>query len=383
MTQEREHSAVVGGSTAKRVMMCPGSVALCAKVPPIPSSSYADEGTLLHNAAARCVDENAHPTAMIGMTYKDQVLTDDLVEEKLRPALNLLDDYLSEVDPSMEADFTVEVRVGFGRYLPGVFGSCDLLMRAGKRAIVLDWKFGSGVSVEAEENSQLMFYACAARRTKATKWVFDGAEEVELVIIQPPHIKRWVTTIGRLSRFERELKNAVKQSKQPDAPLKQGDHCRWCGAKVICPLMNGDADRALVTQLKDLDIQAISLALAKVELLEQWIHDLKALAHLAMEYGVAVPDWKLVDKRATRKWKDEEAARDTFEQLGLSEDDMHEVKFKSPAQIEKVLKKSKLEMPEGLVEKVSSGTTIAPADDPRPEAVLIGKQLAKALEGMV
>ena len=43
------HSRVVGGSTAKRVIACPGSVALCAAMPPKPSSKYADEGTLLHN----------------------------------------------------------------------------------------------------------------------------------------------------------------------------------------------------------------------------------------------------------------------------------------------------------------------------------------------
>jgi hypothetical protein len=41
------HSTIVGGSTASRVINCPGSVALVAKMPPRPSSSYADEGTLL------------------------------------------------------------------------------------------------------------------------------------------------------------------------------------------------------------------------------------------------------------------------------------------------------------------------------------------------
>ena len=41
------HSRIVGGSTAKRVMNCPGSVALVATVPPSPPSKYADEGTLL------------------------------------------------------------------------------------------------------------------------------------------------------------------------------------------------------------------------------------------------------------------------------------------------------------------------------------------------
>jgi len=46
------HSSIVGGSTAKRVMACPGSVNLCAKMPPKPSSVHADRGTLLQGVGA-------------------------------------------------------------------------------------------------------------------------------------------------------------------------------------------------------------------------------------------------------------------------------------------------------------------------------------------
>ena len=46
------HSSIVGGSTAKRVISCPASVKLVAKMPPKPSSVHADRGTLLHDAIA-------------------------------------------------------------------------------------------------------------------------------------------------------------------------------------------------------------------------------------------------------------------------------------------------------------------------------------------
>ena len=69
------HSKVVGGSTAKRVIGCPGSVALCATMPPKPSSKYADEGTLLHDAIAQVLDKNVKPESLLGMTYQDQELT--------------------------------------------------------------------------------------------------------------------------------------------------------------------------------------------------------------------------------------------------------------------------------------------------------------------
>jgi hypothetical protein len=53
------HSSIVGGSTAKRVINCPASVALCAKMPPKPSSTFADRGTLLHDAIANVLERPA------------------------------------------------------------------------------------------------------------------------------------------------------------------------------------------------------------------------------------------------------------------------------------------------------------------------------------
>ena len=225
-----QHSRIVGGSTAKRVIACPGSVALVDQMPPKPSSSYADEGTLLHDTIADVLDKGAAPHDFIGRRHADAELTPDLIENKLLPALAALDD----IDPEGTMEYAVESMVGFGDLLPDVFGSTDLLGRIGNRAVVLDWKFGDGVAVEVEENAQLLFYAAAAIRTPETAWVFDGAEEVELVIVQPPSVKRWTTTVERIKAFEQELVAAVKTALKPNAPLASGDHCKWCAAKPIC-----------------------------------------------------------------------------------------------------------------------------------------------------
>jgi hypothetical protein len=50
----------------------------------------------------------------------------------------------------------------------------------------------------------------------------------------------------------------------------------------------------------------------------------------------------------------------------------------SPAQAEKELKKSKLTLPDDLVVSVSSGTTLASADDPRPAVLQISSHLRGA-----
>jgi hypothetical protein len=370
------HSKVVGGSTAKRVIGCPGSVALCATMPPKPSSKYADEGTLLHDAIAQVLDKNVKPESLLGMTYQDQALTQDLIDNKLHIALNLL----TEVDPNLEMEYAVETEVGFGDFLPDVFGSCDLLGRIGNRAIVLDWKFGDGVAVGVEENEQLLFYAAAAMRTPSVSWVFDGATEIECVIIQPPMIRRWVTTVERVKQFELQLLQAVKASQKKDAPIEAGEHCRWCSAKPVCPKMTGAVDRALHTQLDNIDVSKIGAYLGNCDLLEQWITDLRALAHQLLEADKPVPGWKLVNKRAMRQWAlDDETVKDKLNKVGLLPAETVVEKVISPAQAEKVLKKLGKNLPDDLVVAVSSGSTLAREDDPRPAVVNIGKQLTAAL----
>lgn len=369
------HSNIVGGSTAKRVINCPGSVALVAKMPPKPSSKYADEGTLLHNVIAEIVMSGLPPEHYLGTKYEDQVLTQELIDDKLKPALAALD----QIDPKQEMEIEAETSVNFGDLLPGVFGSTDLIGRLGNRAVVLDWKFGDGVAVEVEENPQLMFYAAAAMRTPSAQWAFEGATEIEMVIVQPPAVKRWVTTPERIAAFELQLVQAVKASEKPNAKLEVGDHCRWCAAKPVCPQMTGAVDRALQTKLQAIDTQMLGSYLANADMLEQWITDLRALAFAMLESGAPVPGYKLVAKRATRSWTDEEKAALALFAFGLSESEVLEISVISPAKAEKALKKRKQALPDDLVVAISSGNTLASVDDPRPEVILLGKQLTAAL----
>ena len=355
------HSTIVGGSTAKRVIACPASIDMVAKMPPKPSSKYADEGTLLHDAISQILDCKATPESVIGMTYEGITLTQELYDDKIAVALAALD----EIDPTKEMEFVVESRVNFGDLLPGVFGSADLLGRLGKKAIVLDWKFGSGVAVDATENYQGMFYAAAAMRTPETAWVFEDVEEVEIIIVQPPMVKRWVTTPERIKAFELELISAVKG---PRTKLESGEHCRWCAAKPTCPMVTGAVDRALKTALVSQDADKVSEYLEQAELLESWIDAVRVLAYDMLENNIKVPGFKLVAKRGTRQWVNDEAP------VKLLGDKAYESKLISVAQAEKII--GKKNFPSDVSVSVSSGSTLAAESDPRPAVLNLGKQLA-------
>ena len=372
-----QHSNIVGGSTAKRVINCPGSVALVQKMPPKPSSKYADEGTLLHHAIAAILETNKPPQEYIGAEFNGVELTEDLLDRKLLPALAALD----VIDPDKAMEYAVEQVVGFGHVLPGVFGSADLVGRIGDRGVLVDWKFGDGVAVEAVENPQALFYIAAAMHTKATSWAFRDAEAIDVYIVQPPMVRHWSTTVARVKQFEAELILAVRAAEQPDAPLKTGDHCRWCAAKSVCPLVTGAVARADREALKTVNVDQLAEALGKIEVLEGWIKDAKEMAQALLENGVDVPGYKLVAKRAMRQWANEAAALTALREAGCSAEELTELK--SPAQVEKVLKKRKIDMPEGLITAVSSGNTLASADDPRPAVLQIGKQLSAALGKLV
>lgn len=368
-----QHSKVVGGSTAKRVINCPGSVALVAKMPPQVESKYAAEGTMLHG----CMDELlADETMNIGAIRAKHGLTEEQVE-KLTFCVNALD----QIDPKQEMNFNQEVTVEFEgvKALEGVFGSVDLIGKIGDRMVVLDWKFGDGVVVDAEENPQGLFYAAAAKKTSSVQWAAQDTSEVEIIIVQFPVIRRWVTTWARVDQFERDLVAAVKLSQRPDAPLEIGDWCRWCTGKPVCPKMTGAIDRAIQTALTGISDEDLGRALALAEKLEGFIEGARALAMQRLEKSIPVPGYKLVPKRAVRQWADAAKAEQALMMAGLSADDIYKKELLSPAQAEKVAKKAKVDFPADQVVAVSSGNTMVPESDPRSAVVLIGQQLTAAL----
>jgi hypothetical protein len=230
---------------------------------------------------------------------------------------------------------------------------------------VLDWKFGNGVAVEATENYQGMFYAAAAMRTPETAWVFEDVEEIEIIIVQPPMVKRWVTTPERIKAFELELISAVNG---PRTKMETGEHCRWCAAKPTCPKVTGAVDRALKTALVRLDADKISEYLTQADELESWIDAVRVLAYDMLENNVRVPGFKLVAKRGTRQWVNDEAP------VKLLGDKAYESKLISVAQAEKII--GKKNFPSDVAVSVSSGSTLAADSDPRPAVINLGAQLA-------
>ena len=111
---------------------------------------------------------------------------------------------------------------------------------------------------------------------------------------------------------------------------------------------------------------------------QAYLRDLRALAFQMLENGHPVPGYKLVAKRATRQWVSD-AKIEAWVDANNIKDAYEPVKIKSPAQLEKTLKKAKIEFPAEMAVAISSGDTLAPESDPRPAVLQIGRQLTAAL----
>ncbi len=397
----RAHSPV-GGSTAKRVLNCTGSVRLCAKWPNL-ESEYAAKGTCLHEAIDLIFQgRTKKDTDVIGLVFNGIAVTQDDYDTAIAPALEMWDkidkelggvDYFNEkrvTFPDMPLPEVDEFGEPTGRMASGAsFGTVDIVGKTRDRNLLWDWKFGAGVGVEAEFNSQLLYYAYAAANTPGTAEMFDRDKPFELFICQPlvnsgPTFTRWVTTWLQIEAFALELRRAVEKAFSDEAEFKLGSWCKFCNGKPGCDLFNNRVStvRGLTT---DQTAAEIAKYLPYADDMIAWAKYIKDLAHDMLEKGAKIPGYKLVNKRADRSYPDEDLALKFMAKAGIPASERHVKKLLSPAQTEATLKRLGLhaELPDQfmkkkLVAKESSGTTLAPESDKRP-AVTLAPDALRAL----
>ncbi len=403
MTPLPKHSNL-GASVAKRWWNCPGSVNACKDLPN-QSTVYANEGSAAHALGELCLRSQHHPDryldqwiGMDGTLYTDE----DKVPAKLNGStVFYIDEEMVDAvgtyvqfffDNYEEGDeYEIEQRIDLSQFHAGLYGTSDLTIYKPKKKklIVGDYKHGRGVPVEVKENVQGLYYAAGS----AFKMHNRGIAEVEIVIIQPrcPHrdgpVRRWSTTALELMDWVVDLVEAAKKTEDPNAVLKAGDWCKFCPAAPRCDeyknaaMLAAKADFAtdgtvILSPPSAYNPDVLAQSLRNADLIESWCRAVKKFAHDEALAGRIVPGFKLVNTRATRKWKEPEK---TIAQFQVDELDtfeyMTEPELRSVAQVEKALGKGafsddpkKLGKYVGLTEKRSSGVTLAPLEDKR-EAV--------------
>jgi hypothetical protein len=397
-----KHSAIVGGSTAGRLLNCPASLAAIRALPPTADqpSEYAEEGTAMHAVMDYLMIQRAHGATSLnvsislGKVFHDRPLTNEHLDTMIRPALEQLaqleEDY-AESDPFEVVG--VEQRVTFPG-VPGAFGTVDLILRNSRFAILADWKFGQGVGVQAEYpdgegtivNPQLMYYAAAALKTRPR--LFAG-RRIIVAIVQPRSaqpLSHTEITRHEIKNFVQDMHNSVLAAVDRDPPMRKGEHCRWAPCKVNCPLWTGPLlDLAALrpvertTSSPAVTPYAQYLAHAKylLDTAVQLKAEVDAQMHAYLENGGTIPGWKLKDKATRRQWVDEDTVYTELTELGFSDDEIWRQELVPFKQAEATAKRLGVKIPDELrIAPPPSGTTLATSDDPAPpveRAALIDK----------
>ncbi len=325
-------------------------------------SEHARKGTFAHDKAANCLIHGELPKP------------DDFEDEEEFEAVML---YINAAFEAMKGATFVKVEEKFDLFsvYPGLYGTSDLIIYHEKEKLlqVWDYKHGKGIPVQVENNDQLKYYGLGALLKTGVK-----CETIELVICQPrcPHpdgpIRKWRIGIMDLLEFSADLADDARITENPDATLRSGDHCRFCPAAPTCPQLSLVAVQSAQQEFSpqfSYDPKKLSLTLELLPAIESWVKSVKEFAYHEANQGREIPGYKLVPKRATRKWKDEETVEDKLlMEFGLSYQDVTKTSLRSPAQIESLLTKEQKEALLELTVKESSGTKLVPMSDKTPPA---------------
>lgn len=386
-----ELHAKLSPSAAERWFNCPGSVVLSADIPES-NSSYADEGTKAHGLAELMLTDK--PCAL-GYTAE------------MRDNVRVYVDHVKALADGPGITLQVEQQV---KVSDDCWGTADALIWNPKlkTLYVRDLKYGAGVAVEVSNNLQLKIYALAALLTAEYP-----AEVIDVGVVQPriPHADGTARAKEYLAvdllDFHADLLDAIERVKaahrfgdlvagwrasekqiDKDAAAEWEDKylhptvkgCQWCPASATCPkvkqLAQETAKQAFTVATVDnggvrsYDPAELADTLDKLPILEAWIKNVREFAYAEAEKGHAIPNYKLVEKRPSRKWRDEQEAADALDMLGV---ECFEKKLMTPAAVEKTLPKDRKNLLEQLTIKESSGHTLVHESDKRPAVSLDAK----------
>ena len=263
----------------------------------------------------------------------------------------------------------IEQRLDFSCYVPDGFGTGDCLIVADKLLHIIDFKYGLGVLVDAEDNPQMMLYALGALR------LFDALYDIDTVsmtIFQPrrENVSTWTISVSELEEWaEKTLRPKAELAFKGEGEFNPGPWCTFCKAAVKCraraeeKLALAQYEFAKPPLLTDEEIEDI---LSRLDDLTKWANEIAAYAQdAAINHGKQWNGFKLVEGRSNRKYTDESAV------IAAATASGSRAIFKKSlipiTEMEKLMgKKTFAEVLGGLVIKPQGQPTLVPASDKRP-----------------
>lgn len=375
-TEKRAH-ALLSASSAHRWLHCTAAPRLEATFP-YEESDYAREGTLAHSVAEislRCVlgqIDQATLTQGMRSLKEDPMFTADMVRYVEQYTDFVQSTILAFPDPPYTV---VEQRLDFSHLVPNGFGTGDCVVIGGDVLHIIDFKYGQGVEVDAEDNPQMMLYALGAMQRYAT--LFE-IHTVRMTIFQPrrDHVSTHEMPADKLLEWgENTVKPTAWRAYTGNGTFDPGEWCRFCRARHCCRAraehnlaLSGMAQKGNPDTLTNDEIARV---LDEASNLADWVKDLQAYVLAQLCKGEKLPGWKLVEKSTNRAFTDQVAAFEAVKNAGYDEALLYERKPLTLAGVEKLIgKKTFATVCAPYVFKPKGEPILARASDKRPEMIL-------------
>lgn len=401
-------------SKFESLMLCPGKIVLEDGAPDN-TNDYAAEGTAAHQvltwalqeerpAAAYIgrqihLDSRGKPCEQAGAVYAFEV--DDTMAEHVQVCIDYCLDLKGD-DGVLFAD----IRVNYSSYLnvseDTAWGTADVIIARGAELIVVDFKYGRGVEVDAEKNPQMSLYGLGA--LQAYQGLVADFEQVRLAISQP-RVKRspseWDCSVDELETWGRStarsaVSSCITASEMYGKPVDWHQTflrpvekaCRFCKAKATCPALTQAVQDAvgadfgyLTSAGADVDKLVeegvpLSDKLAACDLIEDWCKAVRGEVERRLLAGDGVPGYKLVQgKKGNRAWEKPAEVEAMLKTMRLKEAEMYDFKLISPTTAEKLAKAGTIgprQWPKVLemITQSEGKPHVAPLSDSRPALVV-------------
>ena len=360
--ESRAH-ALLSASSAPRWLSCPPS-AVAAEAYANEGTDFTREGTLAH--------EVAEVYAKGGTITPDAKDSAEITLEMIECAMGYAD-YIQEQIKHDDAIVLLEQRVDFSPWVPDGFGTCDCIILQGETMTVIDYKYGVGVPVSAEDNPQMKLYALGALNDFGLAY---DVTHIEMHIYQPRINNISAARLGvdeLMAWAEQVVKPIALKAAQGDGDYAAGGHCRFCPHAGRCRELSKTCTEFVETHNMRVPVPVLSPheiaeILQMIPMLTMWGKQVCDQALSTLLDGGDIPGYKVVTGReGNRKWTDELQVAAALKDAGYGLNDITETKLLSPAAMDKSIgKKNVAEILDKYITRSPGAPTVVPATDKRP-----------------
>lgn len=367
--------AVLSASGSKRWLSCPPSARLERKFPD-KAGEAAQEGTLAHALAEARIRHWLGEISENGLALRiDSIRHDALYSPEMGEYVSEYVDLCIEKINEAQGVALVEERLDFSRWVKNGFGTGDMVIIGDGVLEIVDLKYGKGVPVSAEGNTQMQLYALGAIEQYGYIYDFD---HVRMSIFQPRNggLSTQLMSVAELLAWGESIKPIAKLAYEGKGEFKAGDHCRFCRAAVQCKALADYNLEIAKLEFRDADLltdDEVSSVLERVDGLVRYAEKIKTFALAEALKGHKWPGFKVVAGRSNRRITDAAEAVKLLRGAGYADDVIYKpLEIQTITDLEKTITKKKFgEILGSVVEKPPGKPTLVPEDDKRPEYDLV------------